>query len=127
MNANHGWRDDEEMQKLSELQSETGTSETQSISVRKSSSAVEGEILPSDSLALSTRLHAETLASVSLINDTANHLYSVMKSYGKASKSSEDVVTYSPQQINAICNLGKNITNALRLKLDISKGLKNGR
>lgn len=126
-NSNHGWRDDEEMQKLNELQSETGTPGTQSISVRKSSSAVEGEILPSDSLALSTRLEEETLASVNLINDTANHLYGVMKSFGKAARSQEDVVTYSPQQINAICNLGKNITNALRLKLDISKGLKNGR
>lgn len=126
-NQRHGWSDDDEMLKLRELQSEPGMSGMPMIREEKSSSAVEGEILPSDSSDLSTRLNEETLASLNLINDTANQLFGVMKSYGKASRSQEEVVTYSPQQINAICNLGKNITNALRLKLDISKSIKNGK
>ena len=57
---------------------------------------------------------------MNLIDDSALHLHGLMKSVAIEAPERK----LDPLMINAVCNCAKNVTNLMKLKLDIVKNLR---
>lgn len=68
-----------------------------------------------------TQLKEAMLDSVSLLDESAMHLFGLMKSYGKHPESQEEEGRMHHRQIQQVCNLGKNINEMIKTKLGIAK------
>lgn len=102
---------------------ESGTLVTGSSTALTKSDAVSPEILPAESAKTLIDLQQESLASLSLINDSAKHLFDLMKDIRKDVEADVPAATrrVNPMHINAACNCARSINGLLKLKLDVLK------
>lgn len=117
-NPRHGWSDSEETQKLNAQRGENGITETSNSTELKSECEDGSEIQVADSSQPQINLDEERSRSMSLIDESANHLLGYMKSLGTVK---DRPVMADFRQINAVANLGKQIASLAKVKLDAIK------
>lgn len=96
-----------------------GIERTEPTIVEKSELESGTEIQPEASLQLPINLDEERSRSMSLIDESAKHLLAYMKSLGSDVRDRPVLVDF--RQINAVANLGKQIAQLAKVKLDAIK------
>lgn len=109
---------EEKIEKLREKYGENGMPETEKTTVVKNVLVVNNVNPQGGSTQQSTPLNEENSPSMSLIDDSAKHLFELMKSI-RLDKEKPD-----PNAINAACNCAKNIRELMGLKLSAYKASK---
>ncbi|MFI5342838.1 MAG: hypothetical protein ACHQUC_01320 [Chlamydiales bacterium] len=86
----------------------------------KSKQLVTTEILQSESQQPSVTLPLVEYQSMNLIDDSAKHLFELMRGL-HANKPNPEIQLYDPERIHAACACAKNIRELLKLKLEAIK------
>ncbi len=124
MNATRSeWTEHEPTEKTKTEDGENGTGATMSNSEIKNAVAELTENLLEDSTVLSKTSETEKLLQMNLVDDTISDLRGLMRSLVERNQTLE---WQGVQTVNAACNTAKNITNLMRLKLDVVKEIRRG-
>jgi hypothetical protein len=91
---------------------------TEMSTTEKSASGDGEEILLEDYLQLQSRLNEARSVTLSLIDESANVLLDCMKSANKRAQA-QDLLDF--RQVNSVANLGKQIAQMAKVKLDAIK------
>lgn len=102
-----------------EKSGENGMTETEKSTALTKKEDGAGEIPPTDSPVLPINFDEARSRSMNLIDDTARHLLDYMKSIGKDCEKSHILRDY--RTINAVANLGRQVTQLAKVKLDAIK------
>lgn len=93
---------------------------TKTVSKRSSTPRGKKEILPTVSTGQSSDVSLVISPSMSLLDDTANHLHSLMRGL-HANQPEPEIRAFDPERVNSACNCAKQIYSIMRLKLDAIK------
>lgn len=110
----------EKIKKHSTKKEEKITKSTETESEKRKTNGKGELILSTDSTPQSQNAEMVTCQSMNLLDDTARHLYGLMR--GLTTNDPEPHIRhYDPQKVNSACLCAKNIYSIMRLKLDAIK------